>query len=277
MKKIIFLLTAMLLVSSGVSLSALAENADSVKVYVTISDDSGKLVLIQEPVTVTDIDEDGAITLNDALYLAHEAAYNGGADAGYAASKTEFGISLDKLWGIANGGSYGYYINNQSTLGLADAVKDGDYVNAYVYTDLTDWSDTYSYFDRNTLEAESGSEIELKLTHTTFDEEFNLKTEPVEGAVITVNGTKTDAVTDKDGKVTVVLENSGKNIISAVSDTLTLIPPVSIIQVSDESQETDSATTSSDTPVTGDSFNGIFALLSTSFLGAFLLRKKHEK
>lgn len=50
----------------------------------------------------------------------------------------------NKLWGTENGGSYGYYVNNVSTWSLTDPVDEGDYVNAFVYTDLTTWFDTYA-------------------------------------------------------------------------------------------------------------------------------------
>ena len=59
---------------------------EPVTVYVTIA--NGSLVMTQEPVTVTDIDKDGSLTINDALYLAHEAKYQGGAAAGYGSQRS---------------------------------------------------------------------------------------------------------------------------------------------------------------------------------------------
>ena len=47
-----------------------AHAAASETVYVSIADDKGALVLPYRPVTVTDIDGDGALTINDALYAA---------------------------------------------------------------------------------------------------------------------------------------------------------------------------------------------------------------
>ena len=122
----------MMMVGS-LSVSAFAD--ESVNVYVTISDDKGELALVQEKINVTDIDGDNSITINDALYCAHEAKYEGGASAGYTAGQSQFGISLNKLWGVANGGSYGYFLNNKSPFSLSDKIKENDYVND-IYVDL---------------------------------------------------------------------------------------------------------------------------------------------
>ena len=58
-------------------------------------------MLAMEKITVADNDGDGALTINDALYAAHEKAFTGGAAAGYASVQSDWGLSLSKLWGIA--------------------------------------------------------------------------------------------------------------------------------------------------------------------------------
>ena len=133
MKKLISITLTILIVFSALALNVFAAE-DSISVYVTISDKDGNLALVQEKITVKDIDNDGALTINDALYCAHEAKYTGGAAAGYGSEKTQWGLSMTKLWGAENGGSYGYMLNNASATGLNNAVKDGDQVSAYVYT-----------------------------------------------------------------------------------------------------------------------------------------------
>ncbi len=214
------------------SLNAFANGTDeTVEVFVTISDGSGKLVLAQEKIVISDTDSDGMLTFSDALYCAHEAKYEGGAAAGYEAVPSAYGISLLKLWGTENGESYGYYINNVSALSLNDTVKNGDYVYAYAFTDLVSWSDTYSYFDINTLEAKQNDEVTLKLLAAGYDEDFNPITFPVEGATITVNGTATEYRTDAEGKATVKLTDTGSCVISAASETYTLVPPVCTAEV----------------------------------------------
>jgi len=203
-----------------------ADAEDSADIIVTISDKDGNLVLIQDSVRVTDIDGDGALTIYDALYQAHEDYYDGGAEAGFGTEQTQYGLSLAKLWGTANGGSYGYYVNHNSAFSMTDPVQNGDYLYAFVYTDLTAWSDSYSFFDQDNAEIKQGDSLDLTLSRAAYDENWSPITLPVENAVITINGKETQYRTDADGKVTIILENAESSIISAKSDTLTLVPPV---------------------------------------------------
>ena len=203
--------------------SAFAE-ADAKTVYVTISD--GTLELARVEVTLSDIDSDEKLTINDALYLAHELYYDGGAEAGYASAETQWGLSMAKLWGVENGGSYGYYVNNLSAYSLTDELNDGDSLVAYAYTDLIGWSDAYCYFDK--AETEAG-EVTLTLTMIGWDANFAPVEMPVAGATITIDGKSTEYVTGEDGSV-VLTVNEGASLISAVSDTLTLVPPVCVVK-----------------------------------------------
>lgn len=220
MKKLVCCVLAMMMLC----VCAAAES-----VYVTISDDQGNLVMASEAIDVSDADEDGAITVYDALYAAHEAAYDGGAAAGFGVENTEYGLSLTKLWGVENGGSYGYYVNNVSAYSPLDRLKEGDHLQAFVYTDLEAWSDTYCYFD--CLSIETSADFELTLTAQTFDADWNAVLHPIEGAIITVNGNETEFVTDAEGKVVIDLQESGEYVISAVSDQMTLVPPVCLAKI----------------------------------------------
>lgn len=291
MKKMIAVTAAFLVSCSALGMTAFAEENDETQVYVTISDANGNLVLVQDPVVVKDIDEDGELTINDALYIAHENSYEGGAAAGYSSSVGQYGLGMDKLWGTENGGSYGYYVNNSSAWSLADTVNNGDYVYAFVYTDLANWSDTYSFFDINNADKQQGDSLELTLNR--FD--WNAGNLPIEGAAITINGEDTQLTTDSDGKVTVTLDNAGKNIISAKSDSLTLVPPVVVVNVEgkneDETTSTTTETTTTTTtttttkattkagnsPKTGDAGVGFAAvILGTAAAAAFTLRRRNE-
>jgi len=226
-KTLSILLAALVLTITALPVFA----ADEAEVYVSISDGDGNLVLAYEPITVSDADGDGTLSISDALYFAHEAKYEGGAEAGFTTELTQYGISMTTLWGIDNGGSYGYYINNASPLSLSDAVKDGDHIKAYAYADLETWSDTYCYFEADTITVTAGEGIALTLTSSGYDEAWNPVTLPVEGAVITVNGKPTDAVTDADGKTTLTVDEVGYYMISAVSANQVLVPPVCIAAV----------------------------------------------
>ncbi len=285
MKKLLTRVLTLIMMVSTIMALAIADETDSVTVYVTISDGTGKLVVSQEAVIVTDSDADGALTINDALYAAHEAKYEGGAAEGYLAYSSEFGVSLSKLWGENNGGAYGYYVNNASAWGLTDTVEANDYVNAYVFTDLTTWSDTYSFFDKNNVSAKSGEAVELTLSMAGYDASWNPVTLPVEGATITIDGVVSEYKTDAEGKVSITLEE-GSHVISAVSETVTLVPPVCVVEVTAKNAGDDNSDSSNETapegndpqPETGDVAG--LALLTvctvTAFAGvvASALRKK---
>lgn len=224
-------LAALLTLAMLASLAAFAEEA-APTVYVTISDDTGALVLSYAAVTVTDVDEDGALTICDALILAHTAYHPDGAEA-FTAAQSEWGLSLYELWGVENGGSYGYCLNDASAWSLVDPVQDGDHVKAYAFTDLTAWSDTYAYFTAPVAAAAVNAEVALTLSANGYDESWNPATLPVAGAVITVNGEATEVVTDENGNAVLTFAEAGVYTVSAVSETMTLVPPVCIVTVTE--------------------------------------------
>lgn len=188
-------------------------------VYVTIV--NGDLKLVQRPVSLYDTDGDGVLTVSDALYIAHEDSYEGGAQAGYAAQMGDYGLMLTRLWGVENGGAFGFYVNNVMSMGLADPIAEGDYVSAYVYTDTTGWSDTFTYFD--TYTAEPG-EITLTLSASGFDPvTYAPVSTPVSGAEIVINGSNTGVFTDANGEA--VLSVQAGDVVSAVSDSQNIVAP----------------------------------------------------
>lgn len=224
MKKFLSLLLVFLFAAA----SALA--VEPANVLVTITDDTGAMVLACRSVAVTDADEDGALTINDALLCAHTANNENGAEA-YQSENTEYGLSLTRLWGVESGGSYGYYVNDASAWSLLDPVKEGDHVKAFVYTDLTAWSDTYTFFNAPMLTVKAGEAAELVLSAAGFDESYAPITLAVEGAAITVNGEATELVTNAEGKVSLTLNGAGVYTISATSAAMTMVAPVCIITV----------------------------------------------
>ncbi len=218
-----------LMIMGCMSITSFADDA-SATVYVSIAN-KGQLVAAQTEVTVTDIDGDNALTVNDALYAAHEAVYSGGAKNGYSYyTHKDYGLSLGKLWGDTSG-NFGYYINNSSCWSLADGVKNGDYLNAFVYSDSKNYSDKYCFFNSYTVNADSGSDIGLTLSSAGYDANWNPVTLPVANAEITVDGVKTGVKTDANGKATIQISGAGKHIISAVSASETLVPPVCTAQI----------------------------------------------
>ena len=226
--KTITVLLALAMLAMLLSLGVSA--AEETTVYVTVS--NGAVVLAHSPVSVTDIDGDGKLTINDALALAHDAYYAGGSSAGYASAASEWGLSLTRLWGVENGGSYGYYLNNASAMDLADPVADGDSIYAFVYTDTVGFTDTYCYFDKNTLTAEAGESVTVTLSCAGYDANWQPTTSPLAGAVITVDGKATDAKTDDEGRAVITL-GAGEHVIGAVHDEKNITPPVCLATVSE--------------------------------------------
>ena len=258
MKRLLVLLFALVLVVSLATAVSAGENA---RVFVTIADENGKLAVAQEELVVHDADGDGSITVNDAMIVAHDKFYDGGADAGYETATSEYGISMNKLWGTENGGSYGYYVNGAAAWSLADTISDGDFVDAFVYTDLTAWSDMYCSFDPRFVTTDTA---ELTLIGAGYDENWNPVASPVVGAEITLNGAKTGIFTDEAGKATVTVDlSAGRTVISAVSDTQILVPPVAIAEGAGTA------------PQTGD-LSVVIAAAAVLSLGAAALVKKHS-
>ena len=90
MKRIFLMLLAMLLVLGSLCLIACGADGDEIPenaIYVTVSD--GSLALVRRAVSLSDADGDGATTIADALILAHDAAYEGGAAAGFGSAETD--------------------------------------------------------------------------------------------------------------------------------------------------------------------------------------------
>ena len=227
MKKILSLFLVLSFVFLAFSVSAFAEpENEGIDVYVTISN-KGELVVSAEKISVTDIDNDNTLTLNDVLYCAHEAKMEGGASQGFASAQSDYGLSLTKLWGDESG-NFGYYINNASPYNLEAAVEDGDSVVAFVYKN-GDFSDKYSFFDQVQLSAKTQEDITLTLKYAGFDADWNTVYNPLANAAIIIGDEVTEYKTDTDGKVTFQLDNPGTFVISAKSDTDTLVPPACVV------------------------------------------------
>lgn len=229
MKKCISLMAVLLLVLTAAVMPVMAETEETCTVYVTVSN-AGELVLSHEAVAISDADGDGALTIQDVLILAHDAKFEGGAAEGFAAVDSDYGPMITKLWGVENGGSYGYYLNNAMTMSLTDSVADGDCLTAYVFADTTTFSDVYTYFDVTAAEGKVGEELTVTLYQVGFDANYAPVSSPLSGASVTVNGVEA-AVTDAEGKAVVKLESEGEFVLSAASSELTLVPPVCLVTV----------------------------------------------
>ena len=235
MKKLVFFiaLTFLAVCLTG-GLVALAEEDETVEVYdyvyVTVADGNGQSVLIYEEIILEDADGDGVLTMHDALTCAHRQKFEGG-EEGYAAEVTEYGYSMTKLWGCDNGGSYGYYLNNESPQSLADPVKNGDHIVAFVYTDLVGYTDTYCYFDPHHVAVTGDKPLTLTLYTLGYDEDWNTVSTPLAGAVIAIDGKTSSYVTDEEGKVAITFDGAGICTLTAEKEGMNLVTPVCIVAV----------------------------------------------
>lgn len=269
-KIITMLLTAAALSTGAMTVSA----ADAPTVTVTIADGEGNLALAQGEVAVTDTDGDGALTIHDALYLAHEAYYADGA-AGYGAEQTDYGLSMTKLWGCENGSGYGYYRNDASAMSLVDAIADGDRISAFVYTDTATYSDTYCFFDMQTAEIQSGDTLTLTLSAASYDANWNPVTMPVANATILIDGSASAYKTNTEGTVTISLTEGGTHIISAASDTQILVPPCCKVTVAGASTAATTTTTASAVE-TGDASPVAALALAGAALTVMMMGRKRS-
>lgn len=227
MKKIASLVLALIFLFAF----ATAEVApEGVNVFVSITDDQNNLALAYEPVFVTDQDNDGLITIADALACAHASNHENGKDA-FSYAATEYGLSLTMLWGVDNGGSYGYMVNDLSSLSLSDLVNEGDHIKAYCFTDLVAWSDTYSFFTFPCAEAGIDAPITASLMSAGYDASWNPVTLTVADAIIYVNGEATEYKTDESGQFTISFAEAGRYVLTAKCDHTNLVAPVCVIDV----------------------------------------------
>ncbi len=214
--------------------------SDGTCVTVSISTE-GQLSAVNQMVYVIDADTDGVLSIADALACAHDLLYNGGAQAGFAAESTQYGLSLTKLWGVENGGSYGYYVNNIPATSLADPISDGDSIYAFSYEDLTGWSDAYAYFDVSFAETGVEGLVDLCLTVTGYDADWNLTAEPCANAQIYVCAADVsseyfyaEGATDENGQVCLTFLKPGTYYVTARSEAQIITPPVCTVYVAQE-------------------------------------------
>ncbi len=248
MKKTLSLVMAFALVLGAAAFLCAAKGT---VVYVSIA--NGTLEVAREEIELTDADNDGALTIYDALYLVHEAKFEGGASTGFAVSKGDWGPYISKMWGVENGGSYSYYVNDEMAGGLYDALKDGDDLFAFVYTDAATYSDAFTFFDKK--ECADGDELTFYVVG--FDENWTAVKTPTAGAEITVDGEKTGLKTDENGKVKVNVAENGTHIVSAALDGTLIVPPVCVL------------TKKNSAPETGDAGVIVLAVIALSSLAAY--------
>jgi len=208
-----------------------SENSVKADVFVTIVDDKKTLQTTYEKVTAYDFNADGIVSVDEALYAAHEKYYEGGAAKGYRSVISTFGNTLQKLWGIENGGAFGYTVNSTFPSSLDGKVENGDSVYAFAYSDLSTFTDSYSKFNSYSVSSDAGEPIALTLSKSYYETASSIQFTPLGEAVITVDGKPTEYITDKNGQVSIIINEAGKHVISATSEKYNLVPPVCIAEI----------------------------------------------
>ncbi|MBR3786426.1 MAG: hypothetical protein IKJ77_08480 [Firmicutes bacterium] len=221
----LLLVAAMVLTTLGVTTlgntAYAAENEIAITVTVSnageLAKDAAGNVAANLPVTVP-ADTNGTATVDAALKALHETYCPGG----YVTSESAYGLAVQKLWGVENGGSYLFAINGvgcSSGVG-GDYVGNGDQLTAIVMKDMTYWSDLVASFDKSAVTTKVGEQVELALTYdaVTYDENWNAAhaATPVVGANVSVVGeAEPFAVTDTMGKAFVSFDEAGTYIVTA--------------------------------------------------------------
>ncbi len=215
--------------------------ANPVDIYVTIAN-KGNVTVFQQKITVTDINNNGMFDVDDALYIAHENYFEGGAAAGYGSSYGQYGLGLTKLWGDTNF-AYGYWLNNGSCWSLEDQVAQGDHLVSFVYTDGTNWSDAYTKFEKFDYTATAVVDFTVKLEKAGYDASWNTVFSAHAGATVAVYDSTGKALTegftvvDKgDGSYTITINAAGSYYVVATDADPLTAPAVCAVTV-EENQD----------------------------------------
>ncbi len=211
--------------AEGTAAEAATEAAADVAIKVTVSLE-GVLAtakdgsaMLGKTVTAKDINEDGKITVDEALTAAHDEYYDG--EGGYASAESYGLLSATKLWGKSGG--FLMFRNNAGISGVGtEEVSEGDVIVASVLKDNTTWSDWYSFFDKTEVTVVEDEELTLTLKgHYGMAYSDEDKTDVSlsgisigtwnEGEFVQIG----EKQTDEDGKVTLSFDKAGTYYVTA--------------------------------------------------------------
>ncbi len=216
------------------------EPAEPIDVYVTLADE-GEIVMAKKMISVTDRDKSGDFNVDEVLYAAHETGYSGGAGAGYNTAVNDFGLHITKLWGNESG-NYGYWLNDVSCWSLADNVKNGDSLSAFIYQN-TDVRDSYSKFGQSNYVALAETYKTLSLQKAGYDASWNAVFSSHKGATLKIYNSdfeELDAnlynVTDNDdGTYSVAVKEIGSYYVAAYDNNTPIVPAICELIVTENS------------------------------------------
>ena len=212
-----------------------AENTKNpVNITVTIAN-AGQLVLAQQSVTVLDVNDNGWFDVDDALYIAHEAAYPGGAEAGYGSAYSQYGLGITKLWGDTSG-SFGYWLSDNSCWSLEDTVSEGDSLFAFVYQDQTYWSDAYAKFNAASYEVDEDVALTVSVEKAGYGENYSTVWSAYVPVLTVVDGDLNpidDALYVQSGNTITISEPGEYYLVASGADGDVLVPATAKVTVAD--------------------------------------------
>ena len=179
------------------------EPAADASVYVTVSN-RGELAIAYEEVTVSDINRDGKLSVDEAMQAAHTAC-----GKGYA---SENGI-VTKLWDAATN-NVSFFLNHKaiSTDVIGQTVCAGDHLVASVDQDAVNDYDKYSRFDAMKKSVSGGKEFTLSLTDDSGTALAGMEIGLFNGSGST---TMLGRYTDENGQATLCFEQEGLYCVTA--------------------------------------------------------------
>lgn len=159
-------------------------------------------------------------TIDGALIAVHDLLYSGGAAAGYETADSAWGLSITKLWGVANGGSYGYMIRRGGEvvmpMSLADKLQNGDHIDFLIYQNAYPDTEAYAFFAETAVSAVTNESFTVKLiAQDGYDASWNPVFAPCAGAAILLDGVATAAVTDDNGEAQITVSAAGTHTVTA--------------------------------------------------------------
>ena len=217
LKKVLSIILAFVMILG--SLSVCAEGIENISVYLSVSK-YGELVTDKDGNTFAcvEIELDGKESYNlDDVFLTAHSLYHEDGEEGYASSEGQWGFGIDKFWSDTSY-NFGYQINGGTELvsGLDYVVKNGDFIDAFIYRNQYPETEGYAMFDKRRISLYTNSECSLTLEYFSgYDESWNNIISPCEDATITINGLETEYKTDENGYVSLSFENEGTYIVSA--------------------------------------------------------------
>ena len=228
MKKVLSLFLIVLLMAAVLAPAAMA--AGDITVYVTVIDNGETAVgqVSGEPMVAVPVTLPKGSTVSDALSALHEKECTGGA-AGYKAASMEmwgtktsyigtwFGRPLDFSDGSK---TVAAWRNHSMSTTIDSVLRDGDVVDACVYTIVSNQNYSYAYYglawmDYHTVEAGVGESFTVGVWRSAMDPmTFQYIQEAYTGTPVLVNGVPSNFRVQADGSLTLSFDAPGDYYVS---------------------------------------------------------------